>query len=530
MKLNTIKIAIVFALLLLGGCKNYDVLVKNPNLATTVPASLLLTGVLNQMGDDLAWTSAQEFNQFYISTYTYYGTNNYDQSPFINSYFGGSGPNVSQSYYFTLENVVRMEAEAVNAGATDTNPYAALGKFFRAYYFNLLSQKFGDLPASDALQGSANPTPKYDNQKQLYIQILQWLDESNTMFGQVIAKNDATLAGDIYLGNNLQAWQKVVNSFTLRVLISLSHQAADPDLNVKQKFSAIVNNPANYPILTSNSDNLQFYYNSSYNQYPKNPGNYKQTYSRENISATILNLTTTLNDPRTYIIATPAPAQLAAGKTISDFSAYVGANPGDDMSLLGINSQAGVYSFENELRYASTYDGSNCEPPIIIGYPELCFNIAEGINLGWASGNSATWYVKGIKASMNFLGIQDNAVITIGDNSQVVLGSVTVSLSNYLTQSSVQYQGDNATGLSQILTQKYIAFWQNSNWEAFFNQRRTGVPAFLTGPGTGNSQKIPLRWQYPYGEATANATNYKAAVQNQFGGTDDLNGKMWILQ
>lgn len=510
----------VLVLLMVSGCKNYDELVKNPNLPNSVPASLLLTGIENQMGDDLAWTNAQEFNQFYISTYTYYGTNNYDQAPFINSSF----------YYLTLENVVRMETEAKKAGATDTNPYAALGKFFRAYYFNLMSQKFGDLPVIDALQGSTSPTPKYDTQKQLYVQVVQWLDDSNTMLTQLITNNDASLAGDIYLNNSLHAWQKIVNSFTLRVLVSLSKKVADTDLNIKQKFSAIVNDPTKYPILTGNADNLQFIYNTSFNPYPKTPGNYLQTNFRENISATVLNLTTPLNDPRTYVIATPAPAQLTAGKTISDFTAYVGASPGDDMGTLGINSQAGVYSFENELRYATTFDGSNAEPAVIIGYPEMCFNIAEGINLGWATGATSAWYVNGITASMNFLGIKDNAVVTIGDNAQKVLGTVTVSLSNYLAQPSVQYKGDNSNGLTQILTQKYIAFWQNSGWEAFFNQRRTGVPTFLTGSGTGNNQTLPLRWQYPFSEASANSTNYKAAVQSQYNGTDNLNGKMWILQ
>lgn len=532
MKLKTIKISLAFALLVLGGCKNYNELVVNPNLPTSVPASLLFTNVLNQLGDDLAWSGAQTFNQFYISTYTYYGTNNYDQSPFINTNFGGSNPDGvgSSSYYLTLENVVRMEVEAKKAGAADTNPYAALGKFFRAYYYNLMSQKFGDLPVSSALQGAVNPTPKYDTQKQLYIQVLQWLDDSNTMLTQLIANKDASLSGDIYLNNSLQAWQKIVNSFTLRVVVSLNKKAVDQDLNVKQKFAAIVGNPAKYPILSGNADNVQFIYNASFTPYPKTPGNYLQTNTRENISATILNLTTSLNDPRTYVIATPAPAQLKAGKTISDFTAYVGASPGDDMGLLGINSQAGVYSFENVLRYASTYDGSNAEPSIIIGYPEMCFNIAEGINLGWAAEPSATWYVNGITASMNFLGIKDNAVVTVADNTQKVLGTIPVSLSNYLAQASVQYLGDNAAGLNQILTQKYIAFWQNSNWEAFFNQRRTGVPTFLTGPGTGNNAKLPLRWQYPFREASANAANYKAAVQSQYNGADDLNGKMWILQ
>ena len=75
--------------------------------------------------------------------------------------------------------------------------------------------------------------------------------------------------------------------------------------------------------------------------------------------------------------------------------------------------------------------------------------------------------------------------------------TVNFSLADYLAQASVKYAGNNATGLTQILTQKYIAFFQNSGLEAFYNQRRTGVPTFLTGVGTSNSGRIPKRWLYP---------------------------------
>jgi hypothetical protein len=111
----------------------------------------------------------------------------------------------------------------------------------------------------------------------------------------------------------------------------------------------------------------------------------------------------------------------------------------------------------------------------------------------------------------------------------VKYGEVTVSVTDYLAQPSVQYQ-DGAAGLTQILNQKYIAFWQNSTWEAFFNQRRTGVPAFSSGPGNGNGDKIAVRWQYPVAEIAANKVNYEEAVQRQFAGKDDLNGLMWILK
>jgi hypothetical protein len=522
------KIVFIFLVMaVLGGCQDYDELVKNPNLPTSVPPSLLLTGALERMNYQNAWSGkqgSQSAAQFYVSTYDYYGTNNYDQGPFIKS-------TNNFEYTTVLQNLEQMDIESKKAGKPDLNPYSALGKFLRAYYFNLMSQKLGDLPLTDALKGDANHAPKYDTQKDVYINILAWLEEANTDLAGLIAANDATLTGDIFLGNSLNKWQKIVNSFALRVLISLSKKETDAQLNIKQKFAAIVGDPVKYPVLSGLRDNLQYTFNAAYNPYPKNPTSLGRDGTRENVGSVFMDLTTSLKDPRTFIAGTPAPAKILAGKSFKDFDAYKGAPAGLGMSDLGVNAQGGEYSYINALRYSFDFAGSKAEPAIIIGYPELCFNIAEGINRGWATGDAASWYATGITASMNFLGITEGSSITVGNlTGTVIYGSVdNISIAAYLAQPTVAYKG-GSDGLTQILNQKYIAFWQNSNWEAFFNQRRTGVPAFSFGPGSGNSEKIARRWQYPRAEADANSANYQEAIQRQFNGVDDLNGVLWINQ
>ena len=72
----------------------------------------------------------------------------------------------------------------------------------------------------------------------------------------------------------------------------------------------------------------------------------------------------------------------------------------------------------------------------------------------------------------------------------------------------------------------------NSGYESYYNWRRTGVPTFAqggTGIGTPNNQ-IPLRWLYPQGEITYNTTNYQSALTAQYGGSDDLTAKMWLIK
>jgi len=487
---------IVFAVAL-SSCQKFEELEKDPNRPGQVPPSLIFTNVLYNLNYS-PWSDVQRWNQFWCSNYAYYNDQQYD---WTNTSFN----------YTELKNVNQMIAEAKRVGLPENNAYSALGKFFMAYYFVDMSMRLGDVPLTDALKSLENTEPKYDSQKAVFKQALTWLEESNTSLQQLIDKKDQTLTGDFMLGNDLKMWQKVVNTYKLRVLINLSKKVGDADMNIKGLFADVVNNPAKYPVMTSSDDNLKFTYNSSTDKYPLNQDNYGQTATRNNMSATYLNTLVSLKDPRTFIVADPAPAKINAGLTAADFDAYVGANSGESLDDMSTKMLNGEYSAISKSRYYSTYLG---EPTIQIGFSELCFNIAEAINRGWISGNAEGYYIKGIQASWTFHG-----------------ASVESKWDAYYAQSSVKLSSTSAIALTQILTQKYLAFFQNSGWEAYNNYRRTGVPTFLTGAGTANSGRIAKRWQYPSSERTTNADNYKAALKSQFGAeTDDINSEMWIIK
>lgn len=477
---------------LLASCSDYQTLELNPNLPTSVPSSLILKDALSKMNDG-AWNNFMRNNQFYASNYNYYDNNEYSWS------------NASLQFT-TLKNVVKMEEEAKKSGAKDLNPYSALGKFLRAYYYVNMSLRVGDLPVKEALQGLTVDKPKYDTQKEVFVQVLKWLEESNADLTQLIATGDKTLDGDFYFNNDLKKWQKTVNTFRLRTLIQLSKKTDDADLKVKADFANVLGNPTKYPLMADLSESLQYVWSTN-NKYPRNPDNFGNNATRENMAKTYLDLLKSYKDPRLFVVAEPADAQLAKGLKATDFEAYVGASSGEDLADMSSKAGLGQYSFQSRKRYYSTYTGENT---FVISYPEMCFNIAEAINQGWATGNAQDWYERGVKASMSFYGITD--------------------ATTYLAQTNVKYAGNNATGLTQILNQKYLAFFQNSGYEAYFNWRRTGVPTFLVGPGTANGTKIPLRYQYPSTETSTNLVNVTDAISRQFGGKDDINSQMWIIK
>jgi len=528
MKIKNIILGMLcFSLLALSSCeKTFDQLEKDSNRAVQVPASLVLQAVeYNVLNDNGRPFSAEmRWNQFYCSNYNYYANNEYTF---------GAMPN----QFSTLKNVIKMEQEAKKAGLADVNGYSALGKFFRAYFFDQMSKRVGDLPMTEALQGIDNIAPKYDSQKVIYVQILKWLDDANSDLTTLIAKGE-TISGDFYFSGDLKKWQKVVNAYRFRVLISLSQKEADSDLAVKSKFADMVGNPTKYPVLGSNGESLQFVWNS-FNKYPSNPDNFGFDATRQNMASTYVGFLSSIQDPRVMITCEPAGSDLKAGKLPSDFTAYRGAGSGDNLDDMSRNAglsngagfAPGIYSFQNRSRYYQNYTGENT---FIVGFPELCFNIAEGYARGWASGSAEDWYKKGIKASHAFYGIVEGAnTMTYSksgskDAADLTKYTVDFNFDSYYAKDAVKY--DAATAIKKILSQKYAAFFMNSGMEAYFNWRRTGFPTFSSGVGNGNSNRIALRWIYPTTERTANSTNYTAAITSQYAGKDDINDQMWLVK
>ena len=223
------------AVIAFSSCKKtFEKDTTSPNLPATVPPSPLLRNTLNDMYNDpyadhgSHGGQAERNCQFFCSNYTYYGNNAYWDGVFHSQY--------ATLNYGTITNVINMEAAAKSAAGSDNNPYNALGKFFRAWFFVNMSLKVGDLPMTQALQGATNLTPIYDSQKSIFIQANKWLDSANTEMAGIIQNGVFEFSGDSYyadfLGNSsppaLIKWQKAINTFRLRVLIELSKQAADP--------------------------------------------------------------------------------------------------------------------------------------------------------------------------------------------------------------------------------------------------------------------------------------------------------------
>lgn len=482
------KIYSIAALLLViaVGCKKFEDFQTDPNKPTMATPDLLLNTVIQEafQSTNLGATLATR-QMVFINAATneqYYGWNRAEFTTYGN-----------------LRQVIKMEEEA---NRLEKPEYIPLVKFFKAYYFMQLTNTFGDVPYTAALKGERDTlNAAYDKQQDIFISVLNDLDAANAL----ITSTTPEVQGDILYKGSMQQWKRLINTLSLRILMSLSLKENNTALNVKARFAKIVNDPTAYPLMTGNADNGQLaFFDVLGTRYPTyNDNDLKTAYY---LDGTFIDLLKGLKDPRLFSFAEKAPQ--SASLPDNDFAAYSGAKGSDPVDDISRKVLAGEVS---RIKKRYTDDPVN-EPSIAIGYGELQFILAEAVVRGWINGDAATYYQNGIQASMQFYKIGQ------------------ADINTYLGLHPLPAADANAA-LAAIMTQKYIASFMNSDWHFFFEQRRTGLPVFdVSGAGVLNNKKVPKRWMYPVTELQTNQTNVDAAINSQFAGDDNINGVMWLLK
>jgi hypothetical protein len=478
----------------LTSCKDLTEINHNPNNATTTHPQALLTKV--------EWDAFRSFR----------GTSPlYIQKMLVQT----DGENAGQIYnwqrgdfnaYSNLRNVTKMiqEAEKINE-----KTYVALGKFFRAYYFYNLTLQFGDIPYSEALKGEdANIfSPKYDAQKTVFKGIIEELREAS----KLLEENPSVISGDIIYGGNSSLWLKAINAFRLKVLMTLSKQENDADLNVKTEFSAIVNSKALFTNLSGEDAQLVFL-NQEGNRYPEfNSSGYG---SGMYMDSTLIRRFQDRKDPRLFVIATQTRLGKEEGKALDDFSSYEGGDPIAPYARVNDKAVAGKLSKVLE-RY--TQDPT-AEPLVLISYAEQQFILAEAVLRGWINGDVDAFYESGIRSGFKFY---ENYAKGIGSFT----GEDKVAL--YLEQPIIKLSAvaSMESKLERIMMQKYLRSFHQGGLSSYIDHLRTGYPEFRKGAGVN----IPYRWMYPQAEYNTNGTHVSEAIQSQFSGSDNVHLKTWWL-
>jgi len=245
-KINIKLIGLVLLMVLaLGSCKNWidTNLNKNPELPADVPMSSILTGVQANMGyntiggNDLCRVTSIWMQYFQgVARQSQATTNYYLLESDINNLW-------VTNYTNTMMNLQTLISKANNAGDPT---YRGVAEVLLANSLGVTTDVWGDLPYSEAFQGMGNLNPHFDAQKDIYVVILNLLDDAIV---QLSTPGAPAVGGDVMYGGDPSLWLQAAYSLKARYILHKSK--LDP--NAWTDALALVSNGIN-----SNANDLQF--------------------------------------------------------------------------------------------------------------------------------------------------------------------------------------------------------------------------------------------------------------------------------
>lgn len=461
--MKKLNIMIVSALLL-AGCNNFeDDININPNKPSQASGTQLIANAMLSL-PGLSSSPQGEFMSQYLSETQYVNASLYPQSS--TSFYGWyQGPLMNLETVLNAEDLSSLEGPVANQ--------LAVAKILKSYYIWSLTDRWGDIPYTEALKGLANFTPAYDTQEFIYTDLFKVLDEAGA---QIVAGN---ISNDIIYEGDMAKWAKLAN--TIKMLMALRLSEVNPALG-REKFTEAMQ----AGVLESNDDNLVFWHLA-------NANNQNYWYGQINvqerewwaISSTLMDKMKPVSDPRLKIYANP-------NRTDGDYTGLVFGETED------IDTE----------KYALLGDAIHAQdaPVHLVTYAQVLFAQAEAAKLGWIAGDDTTaeeHYNLAIEASMDQWGVD------------------TSGLEEFMMQPEIAY--NPAAAIEQIATQRWVHLFMHG-YEGWAEYRRTGYPDNMVAPG---GAEVPNRQIYIETEQFNNTDNYNEAVQRQFGGSESLYGNVW---
>ncbi len=387
-----------------------------------------------------------------------------------------------------------------------------VGLVMRSWMFQVMTDNYGDMPYSQAVQGKTSGIfhPAYDKQEDIYYALMDSLKRANTL----LASGTDPIYSDILMGGSTLRWQEFANGLRLRLLMRMSN-VTGAKIDVGAEMSAIAADPATYPVFASYNDQaaLEFLTDNGF----EFPAYHNSPIGDYHLSTTLETNLKLLNDPRIAYFAMPTPSTYGTSNP-----QYMGVPNGIGTSETGYNGGANNQS--QEAPVLMPVAGYSFASPIaaqgmLLSCAEVQFILAEGKERGLiTSGSDAeTYYLKGIHDQFSY------------DSSRLVVLAASFPIDitagpAYYTQPGVAYTGTTAEKLYKIRIQRWFSMFY-TGFEGWSEWRRTGVPKETKiGPSSAIAE-WPRRVRYPLSEQTVNTANYNAALAQQ--GPDDLVTHLW---
>jgi hypothetical protein len=462
-----------------GACDSLTEVNENPNQPTDVPAGLLLpqaiqNAVQNAMGGSQFMSHSMIWPQQGVELQYPDEEEGIVRQDRMEGYWAG----YYQGSLMDIQTVIDKGVEA------EDDNIEAVGLIWKSWIFHIVTDYYGDVPYSEALQGAENTIPAYDTQQQIYAGMLADL---TTAAGMLASPSGTDFGdGDLLYDNDFELWRRFANSLRMRLAMRLSE--VDP-VTAEAEFVAAYNAGG----FQSNADNAMLRYPGAPYENPLYENRVNQARDDHGISRTMVDTLLSLNDPRLPLYAEPAQQDLPAIVYRGHENGRLDLPPGQSLAWF---SRIGDFW---------RFDGA-ATPSMVMTYSEVLSLQAEAAFRTWIAADPATLYTEAIQASMD-------------QYDEWGVGPSDADIATYLAQPAVVYNGT----LERIILQKWIALWMVGP-EAWSDWRRTDLPALTPGPDLILAY-IPVRFTYPDSEQSLNSANLDVAVARQ--GGFSLTDRVW---
>lgn len=456
--------------LLLSSCSDFGDTNVDPNRPSSPLTSGLLTGaqrsVSDAIGSDIGVLYTQQLSEKQYTEASRYQDIYFDFNGFY------SGPLMNLQRIIDLNTNEDTKDDVLSAGSNENQ--IAVARILKAYFYSVMTDRWGELPYTEALQGEDDFSPAYDTQEFIYNDLLKELKEAAAQ----INTSTAAVSGDLLFEGDMESWREFANS--LRMILSLRISGVAPaiaETNFVEAYqSGILSEDFMYPYLSEANN--------------QNPW-YARYLTRVDyaISDTMFDYMSPLADPRLPVFADPA----------ADTGTIVPMPYGVSNTVAGSITNASVSYLGSSLRrQGGSYP--------ILTTAQLYFSLAEAAEKGWIAESAESNYLMGIEASFRQYGVYSKDAFDA-----------------YVANPEVKYS--SASAIEKIGNQKWVALFLQG-YESWSEWRRLGYPELSPAVDAMNQSKmIPVRQAYPTTERDINSDNYGAAVARQ--GADELDTKLW---
>ncbi|AVK73278.1 SusD/RagB family nutrient-binding outer membrane lipoprotein [Chryseobacterium indologenes] len=469
------KILVVFAVFSLASCTNDDYANLNvdPKNPSEVPGSFLFTGGIKRLFDQMGSTSVNN-NIFRLVA------QHWTESQYVNeTNYNIKNRGISDAYWDTLyTRVLYNLKKAKEYIGNDQTLLAGVRQnqqsmitIVEVVTWQQLVDTFGNIPYTQALQGTSGTTPVYDDAFTIYKDLLQRI---NTAYNNLDTASKG-FDNDFVYNNNIAKWKKLAASIKFRLAMRLAD--VDPSLSKTEAEDAY-----NKGLISSNADNFLL-------NYENNTANANPLYAdlvlsdRQDFlpSDTFVDYLNELQDPRRTVFLDDNKTPYTGG-IYGDFNNYT------------------LYSHIGKVFFTPTLKGD------LLDYSEISFLLAEAKERGYNVPLAADiYYTQGITASMEYWKLSAS------------------DITEYLARPDVGYTTAPGSWKQKIGKQFWIAMY-NRGIDAWNVWRMYDAPSLKLPVAT--KTPVPKRFTYPVGEVNLNNLNYQQA-SSAIGGDQQQTKIFW---